>query len=241
MIIIDFVLGLFIGVVIVTALVVVAVIFQPSESQRARLVQAEAESVQTNKHFSSWKNNPVVRIIMRAWSKGSDHQELQRDESATPDLSPAQAPILSFQEANTEDMPQPEDDKHFDDFINNLKPDDDVVEPAPEVENNTAESGMTPTAQVDEAVSWNEDNENDNKRSLEMVDIPHNGDGPGKYSPHEDESNPQKKGNWASAFTDIQAEESKAGKLAKTLDNVDIYDLLVRCQSLTKLNRNQNT
>ncbi len=67
-----------------------------------------------------------------------------------------------------------------------------------------------------------------------------------KYSPRGEESEEdsrsltQKKDSWASAFTDIQVEESQAGKLAKSLNSVAIHDLLAQCKALSKSHRKRN-
>ena len=236
---IDFALGVFIGVVIVSALVMVAVIIlEPSGYQRARPAQAEAGNMQKSKRFSGWKNNPVVLRIMRAWSKGNNPQDTQqRDESAAADRFPARAPAFGSQESNADDVSRPVDDERLNDLINNLKP-DEGVKSASRVEIGTGEIGTAPTSRVEEAVGRAGDNEKDNKRGVEMVDIPRKEeDEPPKYSLEEDESHPKEKGDWASAFTDIQAEESQTSKLAKSLGNVEICDLLAQCQSLIKPNR----
>jgi len=224
MTIVDFVLGVFIGVVIVSALVVVAVIIlEPSGYRRAGPAQAEAGNARERRRFSGWKNNPVVLRIIRAWGKSDDLQEpQQRDESVGTDRFPAQAPTVDSQESNINDVSLPVDeDERLNDLINNLKPNEDVKS-ASEEGIGTGRIGTAPGGQVEKAASiGTEDNEKDNKWSVEMVDISHQEEEePTKYSLEEDDSHPQKKGDWASAFTDIQAEESQAGKLAKSLDNV---------------------
>jgi len=233
--VIDFTLGVFVGVVIVSTLVVVAVIIlEPSGYRRAGPAQAEAGNTQERKRFSGWKNNPVALRIMRAWGKS--------DESVGTDRFPAQTPTVDSRESNINDVSLPVDeDERLNDLINNLKPDEDVKS-APEEEIDTSGIGTAPGGQVEKSASIGaEDNEKDNKGGVEMVDISHQEEEePTKYSLGEDDGHPQKMGDWASAFTDIQAEESQAGKLAKSLGNVDIYDLLARCQTLTKSNKKRN-
>jgi hypothetical protein len=222
----NFVLGTFIGLILVSASVVAAIVaLEPSRHWRAGPVQGRAGE-EKRKDSLRWKKN-LLRI-RRVWNKGDDLKSTPQMEAPVKDEQlPETVPKVDTQESIINDMSPPANDGSQ---VGLQKPDEvDII---------GIDAGLV--SQKEEAASTLP--KGNNEKSVEMGNISPKGEDklPAASLEEEVDENPdnqsptREKRDWASAFTDIQLEESQAGKLAKTLDDVDIQDLLAQCRALTK-------
>jgi hypothetical protein len=240
---IDLALGMLTGMLVVSALIVVVVIILEPGYRRKNTLQAQVGNAQKTKTIPVREKPSIFSRMMHAWGKGAKSEDSQREERLTGDEQ-SQPPALTAdtQESKIEGVSPPigQDEGHVNnELVSNPNPDADVKS-ASEEGVDTSGIDVTPASLTEEAAST-EAGINDGKR-VEMVDVSPKEEGRlANYSPKEEaKENPvslsqaHEKGDWASAFTDIQVEESQAGKLAKNLNNVDIQDLFAQCRALIK-------
>lgn len=229
---INLVLGIFTGMLVVSALVlVVVIILEPPGHRRTKTLQAQVGNTPRRKPFPAREKTSIFSRIMRAWGKGTDSEDHQpKEEPTNNEQFSTQVLAVDNQKSEVNEISPPMDDNEKrpnNKLVSDLKPNADARSSS---EERVYKNGIniTPESQTEEAASTKP--VNNIERSTEMIDIP----------PSEEETNEeldsqsprQERGDWTSAFTDIQVEESQASKLAKSLNNVDIHDLITRCKTL---------